>query len=182
MQGDIELNKFSLFQSDLFAHKSLLFCPSVCVLQIFEVDWEGEMQLHEPLLRVQKFSLFTSPLCSIFLSVLSLHTHRSSLFFPSVCVFISSHTSPLSSTLLSVFLSVHTQVLSVLPLWVLICSHTSPLCSTHLSVLSIHTQVLSVLPFCLFSYLFTHNSSLFYPSVCVLICSHPNPCSTPLCS
>ena len=181
--GNLELNKFSLFKSDTFTHKSFLFYPSVCVLQIFEVGWEGEMQQYEPLLWVQKFCLL-----------------KSSLFCPSVCV-ISSHTQILSVLPFCVLISSHTQILCS-SLLCSICSHTSPLCSTLLSVLlSVYTQVISVLPICLCFYLFTHTqvtsvlpfclcfylftniipvlpfclcynlftpkSSLFYPSVCL---------------
>ena len=189
--GDLELNKFSLFKSDLFTHTSFLFYPSVRVLQIFEVDWEGEMQQYEPLLCVQNFSLFTSPLCSTLLSVLSLHTqvlsvlpfyvfissHTSSLFYPSVCVLICSHTSHLFYPSVCVLICSHTHKASLFypPVCVLVCSHTSP-CSTPLCYL--FTHVISVLPVCVIcshishlcsaplSVLSVHTSSLFYPSVC----------------
>ena len=62
--------------------------------------------------------------------------------------------------------SLCSQVLSALSFCLCyLFTHTGPLCSSLLSVfLSLHTQVLSGLPFCLCSYLFTHKSSLFYPS------------------
>ena len=171
-------------------HTSFLFYPSVRVLQIFEVDWEGEMQQYEPLLCVQNFSLFTSPLCSTLPSVLSLHTqvlsvlpfyvfissHTSSLFYPSVCVLICSHTSHLFYPSVCVLICSHTHKASLFypSVRVLICSHTSlfypsvflsvhtrHLCSTCLCYLFTHKS--SVLPLCVVC---SHMSSLCYPSVC----------------
>ena len=112
-------------------------------------------------------------LCSKFLSV-----HKSSLFYPSICV-ISSHTGPLCSSLLCFYLFTH--VVSVLPFC--LCSylftHKSsvlPICLC--SYLFTHTQGLPILPLCLCSYLFTHKS-LFYPSVLSVHTRHL--CSTCLC-
>ena len=176
------MNKFSLFKSDLFTHTSFLFYHSVRVLQIFEVDWEGEMQQYEPLLCVQNLSLFTSPLCSTLPSVLSLHTqvlsvlafyvfissHTSSLFYPFVCVLICSHTSHLFCP--SVFLSVHThtQGLPILPLCLCFYLFTHKSLFYPSVFLSVYTRHLCSTCLC---YLFTHKSSLFCPSLCV-VCSH----------
>ena len=195
--GNLELNKLSLFKSDLFTLKSFVFYPScLCSSDI----WGGlggrdaavwAIALSSKVLFVKKSSLFFPSVCVIsshtqILSVLPfyvcIHSHTSHLgsTLLSVCVVICSHTSPLCSTLLSVFLSVHTQALLFYPsVCVLICLHVIsvlPICLCHL-----FTHIISVLPFCLCSYLFSHRSSLFYPTDCVLICSHTSPCSTALC-